>query len=470
MSIYHDKSFFEDFGRRFQQSTQNSNAYASINQSGNSNLQESSGNPNDTSGAGTIPGGPNVSSLAESTDSGINIQILPQGFGAYLDGIIPTDIATAAGAFSASMQQIKNISSIPIEKFSQVVASIETTKNLNVNGTTVPTDTTLAQEGLALIALGSGPHGTYTMSNFLGCMSGLPYLGLNIQELITDLETPALYSIYEQIYLLVTSAIGWPGNNSLIQTQIDLANQEILNIKNANSAKAQKLITNWETTGTQLSIEQRAIASGLPIGVPNDVDHEREPTIAAFPTTQYSFIDAIPQYATFTQPHMYSQTLEAIADYSTLGGRSIVAMLRQARNQDRLAKIGVPLDNNISDILPKVEESDLIANGVLPGTIPATLEVDLGDGVTTSTNPYGYYNPIDDTYYVTNQEFGGNGAPLDTGQADEPGSFAGSRYQNLISPELSPIFASRDLLPSTYTIQEAIDEVIRCNCDCWDNM
>ena len=308
------------------------------------------------------------------------------------------------------------------------------------------------------------------MSNFLGCMSGLPYLGLNIQELITDLETPALYAIYEQIYLLVTSAIGWPGNNSLIQTQIDLANQEILNIKNANSAKAQKLITNWETTGTQLSIEQRAIASGLPIGVPNDVDHEREPTIAAFPTTQYSFIDAIPQYATFTQPHMYSQTLEAIADYSTLGGRSIVAMLRQARNQDRLAKIGVPLDNNISDILPKVEESDLIANGVLPGTIPATLEVDLGDGVTTSTNPYGYYNPIDDTYYVTNQEFGGNGAPLDTGQADEPGSFAGSRYQNLISPELSPIFASRDLLPSTYTIQEAIDEVIRCNCDCWDNM
>jgi hypothetical protein len=64
----------------------------------------------------------------------------------------------------------------------------------------------------------------------------------------------------------------------------------------------------------------------------------------------------------------------------------------------------------------------------------------------------------------------GIGSLLDTGQAIEPGSFAGSSYQTLISPELNSIYTSRSLLPSTYTIQEAIDEVIRCNCDCWDNV
>jgi hypothetical protein len=139
-----------------------------------------------------------------TTPAPLTIQPIPQGFGAYLDGILPPDIAKAAGAFSVSMQQIKNISSIPIEKFAQVVNSLETTKGLNVNGSSVPTDTSLASQGLALIALGNGPYGTYTMSNFLGCMSGLPYLGINIRQLIQQLETPTLYDIYKNLYLAVT--------------------------------------------------------------------------------------------------------------------------------------------------------------------------------------------------------------------------------------------------------------------------
>ena len=103
---------------------------------------------------------------SEATQSNIlTIQPIPQGFGAYLDGILPPDNAKAAGAFSVAMQQIKNISSIPVEKFAQVVNSLETTKGLNVNGSSVPTDTSLASKGLSLIALGNGQYGTYTMIN-----------------------------------------------------------------------------------------------------------------------------------------------------------------------------------------------------------------------------------------------------------------------------------------------------------------
>ena len=493
-----------------------------------------------------------INNIVTNNTPTINIQPSVQGFGGYLDGILPPDIATACGAFGASMQQIKNISSIPVEKFAQVVTSIETTKGLNVNGTSVPTDTTLASDGLALIALGNGPFGTYTMSNFLGCMSGLPYLGLNIRQYIQQLETTTLYDIYKNLYLAVTweratatiqytydgvstytttgvtltdpgggygragasapvvtvngatvtATIGTddtditnfgrvtalnftpgtsgsvptisiaypPGgssfSNSIVQGYIDDANAEILAIKNAQPAKSQRLITNWETSGTLLSIEQRAISIGMSIRVPNSSpDDEREPTLATYPTTQYSFVDSIPQYALNTEPHMYSQTLEAISDYGTVGGRSLVAMLREARNQNRLTKAGIPLDNNINDTLTKSQQAQLIGNGVLGNSAPATLSTTLG-----TTDPYGYYDPTNNDYYITNSAYDGNGNALDTGQADEPGSFAGSKYQNLIGPELSPIYTSNVLLPSTYPISEAIDEVIRCNCDCWDNV
>ena len=480
----------------------------------------------------------------------LTVQAIPQGFGAYLDGILPPDIAKAAGSFSVSMQQIKNISSVPIEKFAQVVNSLETTKGLNVNGSSVPTDTTLASQGLALIALGNGPYGTYTMSNFLGCMSGLPYLGIDIDGLIKQLETTALYNIYKQLYLAVTwepasvtvntsydsfsglytvtsvildndgggygreglpatitlsngatgtmtigtddtnlstfgrvqslptgSLVGTTSgspitvtvinpqgmgafSNSVVQDYIDAANNEIENvILPAKPATAQQLITNWELTGTLLSVEQRAIATGMTIGVPNSSpNYLREPTIAAFPSTQYAFVDSIPRYATFTQPHMYSQTLEAIANYNTVGGRSIVAMLRESRNQARLQEAGIPLDNNIANKLTKQQESELIANGTLGGSVPATLATEIGSPV-----PFGYYDPVDDRYYS-------DGVAIDIGEAVEPGSFAGSRYSNLIPPQLSVIYASDILLPATYSVQEAIDEVIRCNCDCWDNI
>lgn len=598
----------------------------------------------------TIPSIAPATTVAEvntPTTRTVNIQSAIQGFGGYLDGILPPDIATAAGAFSASMQQIKNISSIPVEKFAQVVTSLETTKGLNVNGSSVPTDTTLASQGLALIALGNGPYGTYTMSNFLGCMSGLPYLGINVRQFIQELETPTLYDIYKNLYLAVTweratvsvqtssyqvevspgdyvtyyhvegltivdpgggygragaaapsitisnggsgtttigtdyTNIGASGSygrvisvavssagsdttsvptatvdyppggtsfsNSIVQGYINDANAEILVIKNSQPAKAQRLITNWELTGTLLSIEQRAIATGLPIKVPLAVPStDREPTLAGYPTTQYSFVDSIPRYAKFTQPHMYSQTLEAISNLNTVGGRSIVGMLREARNQTRLTELGIPLDNNIENKLTTEQEAQLIANGTLPNSVsstsgtltpnsitgysdslPATLAVVL-PGVTLNTpipypaslesgvaspDPYGYYDPTTNDYFTTNRAYqgtgvttdtlasfgvgtggdggtGGGGAAggtgrgtptglnaisgigslLDTGKAIEPGSFAGSLYQNLISPELNSIYTSRGLLPSTYTIQEAIDEVIRCNCDCWDNV
>ena len=495
------------------------------------------------------------------TNNTLTIQPIPQGFGAYLDGILPPDIAKAAGAFSVSIQQIKNISSVPIEKFAQVVTSLETTKGLNINGSSVPTDTSLASQGLSLIALGNGPYGTYTMSNFLGCMSGLPYLGIDIDGLIKNVQTATLFDTYKQLYLAVTwepaavtvntsydsfsglytvtsvildndgggygreglpatitlsngatgtmtigtddtnlstfgrvqslptgSLVGTTSgspitvivinpqgmgafSNSVVQDYIDAANNEIENvILPAKSNLAQQMNTNWAYTGTQLSIEQRAIDTGLPVPVPvAPIDVVTD--LAQFPTTQIAFVDSVPQFALDTKPHMIAQSLEAISNLCTPGGQSVVGMMREARNQNRLTEVGIPLDNNIIDRLTPSQTKQLIANGTLDGTQPAKLaQVDCPTGDEITTNPYGFYNPTDGNYYVTNPTYNGTqlGTKVDTGAANVPGSFAGSLYGNLVPANLNVFNTSNTLLPSTYNINTAIDEVVRCNCDCWN--
>jgi len=590
-------------------------------------------------------------SITIATDNS-NVQQFPIGFGSYLDGILPPDIATSAGTFAVTMQQVKNISSIPIEKFAQIVTNIETINGLTINGTTVPVDTTLVSGALPLIALGSGPYGTYTMSDFFGCMTGLPYIGIDILGLINALETPTLYNIYKQLYLAVTweratvsvqystyqvevdpgpppsyvtyyhvtgltvtysgggygregaaapiitisnggsgtTTIGTddtavPGNfgrvltatlsssgsdttsvptatiafppgtgsfsNSIVQGYIDAANVEIAIIQSNNQRLSEQMNSNWNDTGTQLTIEQRAIDTGLPVAVP---PVEVVTDLAQFPTTQYAFTDSVPQFALNTDPHMQAQSIEAIANICSPGGQSIVGMMREARNQARLTQIGISLDNNISDSVTAVENKTLLANGSINNTPPATLsQVQCNTGDEITANPYGFYDPVDNNYYVTNPVylgsggigsnsntnnnsndnngwtgsgqtgggstpavpsavdvgdtgvyggslFGGTGttgnqgnagtgdtgsignqgnagsnngllngtSAVETGATTAYGSFAGSPYTNIIPANLNVLYTSKNLLPSTYTIPEAIDEVIRCNCDCWD--
>lgn len=128
----------------------------------------------------------------------------PTGFGSYLIGILPDDVAVAAGAFAVAMGNIRNIRNVPMALFANMVYNIETIRGLNINGTTIPTDMPSVAAGLPLIALGSGPQGSYTMSDFLGCMSGLPYPWDEIQSYINQVETKKLYNIYHELYLAVT--------------------------------------------------------------------------------------------------------------------------------------------------------------------------------------------------------------------------------------------------------------------------
>ena len=648
------------------------------------------------------------------------IQQPSKGYGSYLTGIIPPDIAVAAGAFSAAMQQIQNIQEVQIEKFAQVVTNIETMVGLNTNSNSnnlVPTNLPLRTAGRPKIALGSGPQGSYTMSDFFGCMSGLPYNGRSylgpllpecgfegIYNKLKQVATTKLFNIYHETYLAVThqrakmfitqpywyeitkpyvpptaaanppnpdyqpdpeepdydpqefanaptnSPVYWshpgsaeeyawyyritfgldvsgggygrgtapnpivriapnnvrassvtrvgrdnndipgmfgrvsttnnfgrpfkwantvqdnwqvnvypnttppiyppqsdawvranmpeevitiesppiemlpvkpngdfatdgkntpgfsisykgiksqgtwfwprggssPGMNNPITGYIGQANAEIDYINSTNRANCQKLNDYWNSTGVQLTIEQRARQEGLrpPLDTGVVATAQRENFLSLYPTTIYTFVDSIPQYGKDTEPHMYAQTLENISNWNTIGGQSIVGMMRENRNQSRLTALGISLDNNIIDRLPYDQQKVLIANGTLPtglanpnipsgstiaspndpfipGTTTPSTPIIIRDGADVIPQPPGNINVGTGEYVI-------DGVPIDTGLPGVPGSFAGSPYSDLIPPNLNSWYTSATLMPSTYTVNEAIDEVIRCNCDCWN--
>lgn len=146
-----------------------------------------------------IPGEPNTQSYTGS------LQPPPVGFDSYLVGILPNTLAIPAGAFSYSMRQIRNIESLSVREFAQVVQGLEIVNNLPLaNSSGTPIDTTSVSDVIDRTKLGSGPYGTYTMSDFFGCMSGLPYPIKLLYERLKQLPVESLYNIYKDLFLAVT--------------------------------------------------------------------------------------------------------------------------------------------------------------------------------------------------------------------------------------------------------------------------
>ena len=291
---------------------------------------------------------------------------------------------------------------------------------------------------------------------------------------------------------------GWPAMNTAVQHYIDAANAEIAIIRTTHPGQSLELNDMWDNLGTQLGIEQKARNLGLSI-----VPDPREGDLFPYPTMVYSFTDLVPNYAKLTQPNMSVQTLEAISDLDKNAGQSIVAMMRSERNKARLLEAGITTDDTIADVLPAEQEVALIANGTVANSAPA---------FPFNTEPAGYFDPATENFVLvpTNAVLGApvstvasvlgigtpdgipiipnnigigspglvGGAPLtgpgaggglggQGGGPIVPGSLAGSPYTKLIPPALNPIYTSGSLLPASFPVQAAIEEVIRCNCDCW---
>jgi hypothetical protein len=570
-----------------------------------------------------------------STLDPANYNQLPTGFASYLVNIIPYDQALAAGAFSYSMQQIRNIRNCDIQKFAKVVQGIENTSDLNlVAGTSKPTNQDAINAVTSVTALGSGPNGSYTMSDFFGCMSGLPYPWQLIQQRISQLQTTKLYNIYQQLLLAVeweaatasgsgiicspaytgpgtytitgltftdagggygrgtapnptitfTSGLsnftttgivdeadanagsneggtfgrlvgitpvtvsltaapstytvsiqcpptatlavntdgtvatggtnttagtsGWPTTmNAVVQAYITQANTEIANIQQTgNTTAVNNLQAYWNICGGQLKREQRSRYTYIaPVSIPLDS------FVYQYPASLSTFVDTIPSLSLDTSPHGAAQTLEAISDFTTAGGQSIVAMGRQERNQARLQSVGINLDNNIPATVSSTTQNTLTTNGTVPGaassegilslngqtyTIPAWPSNINNTGQNVAPTPQGVYVPPSLAAQAANGVPGfqqlpntvpGDITPILDGTSNPVVSTtvpvgpaiatpsnsivviapAAQYNPNNLPPNLDPNFTSSTLLPASLNVPEAIHQVTTCNCDCW---
>lgn len=581
-----------------------------------------------------------------------NVATPEKGFGTYLYGILPKDQAIAAGAFSFSLRQVRKIEQVNIKKFAKAAKAIETTVGLPLTaGTSKPTNQDMIESVKTKEALGTGPYGTYTMSDFFGCMSGLPYAWQNIYSNILALQTTMLKNLYDELFLAVTwepiqvsvqyttyvidtttyyhvtgisvsdsgggygrgnapdpivtisnggsgyvvigkdnsnigsngagtfgrginavltssgsdttspptatvqypptstlggtntsyGTVGWQSPmNSVVQNYIDLANAEIRSISAANPTTTQELNVYWNTLGTQLKVEQRSRYAAIsPAPIP------KTPFLNPYGMSTNVFVDTLPNLAQDTRPHMTAQTIEAITDYSNVGGQSAVGMMRQERNQVRLADAGITLDNNIASDLSATDIKTLTTNGTIPAGVDNNIRSpvidyikdttpDLVDGIDGYTNPSWHIVEIDGTivspvpqgtYAPSGTNLTGTFVPagqtatpdpitggLRLAIATAPGSIApvlqgnplpvvavnvpvlGStltdtptqvptRLTGLSQPiivrppaeldpsntpdNLNPNYTGSTLLPGSYSVRDAIDKVVECNCDCW---
>jgi hypothetical protein len=295
--------------------------------------------------------------------------------------------------------------------------------------------------------------------------------------------------------------IFWPDpGNAVVQGYIDQANTEIQAIKTRNGQNFQastQLNALWDITAIALKHEQRARYIGVaPVPIPWDSRY------AEIPTALNTFVDSIPEYAQQTAPHMAVQTLEHISNTDTTGGQSIIAMMRQERNQNRLAEVGIQLDNNMPTKITPQQEQRLMLNGTLPGAVegvPGGVIPGIGGiGNTIYTIPAWPENTKPITYWdcaenqlkqITNLKNGtlipilaGEGCPIvnpevptgpGTGLKPSPNIFendndSGSNPNGTFPPaNVNSNFTGTTLKPSTYDVGDAIDKVIECNCDCW---
>lgn len=595
-----------------------------------------------------IPKGPPP--VLETAVSIENVSVPEKGFGSYLYGILPQDQAVAIGAFAFSMRQIRKIEQVTFNKFAKAAKSLESMIGLPLTaGTSKPTDQTMIDNTAEKQALGSGPYGTYTMSDLFGCMSGLPYPWENLYNRILEIETPALRNIYNDLFLAVTwepaqvsvqyttytvgpttyytvtgvsivdagggygrgsapapvitlsnggtavatigtnptdagsngsgsygrltsvtltsagpdltsiptvtiqapptstsggtntasGTVGWNSPmNSVVQNYIDQANTEIALIAQNSPEKAQVLDVYWKTMGTQLMIEQRTRYNALPpVLIPKD------PFTNPYPQTINVFVDSLPELSQDTKPHMTAQTIEAISDFSNIGGQSTVGMMRQERNQRRLQHAGITPDNNIPTDLSATDIKTLTTNGTLAAgvqnnipsplinilktqrpelvneiegyTTPAWLAVEV-DNQTVKPSPRGIYIPTDSaligSYIPADNSKPGDITPILSGVpvpsvmtrvpaslgpaisgartvgpgstssagtlVDTPPNTIDGNQIVIVQPpsqldpssvpdNLNTDYTGSVLLPSTYNVQDAIDKVVECNCDCW---
>ena len=444
-------------------------------------------------------------------NGGVNPQVKPLGGQLLNDltAIIPEDIATACAAFSVSIQQVKNIMQIDVQKLSLAVVDLELTgKGLSeiTNATGTASNLSVANSLISSVALGSGNNGTYRQCDFFGAVSGYPYdqWFTKIQDLLNKLPTSTLLQTYKNIYtasltpvippIPPATSVFDPVLDALLVSLISQAESNISSIYLSNTEQCKQINYLWDQIGNQLFIEQRAI----PYAIPRTTDI----TDSVQQLNFQSFTKSLETYGKDNADGESAKTLERICNTTQLGGQSIIAAMREARNAEKLNWAGIPPDNSVPgeiDVCAASAVASLTASGSIQSITMTSSSIgyDITNPPQVYIYPYGYGGQlipvIEDDGSISNLVISNSGSgypyieisiesppncqpPDRTGNKQAPLDVTGPTFPG---PGPYTTFSENPYLPgpipplpppdsASSTVDEAIADVTICNCDCWN--
>lgn len=259
--------------------------------------------------------------------------------------------------------------------------TVESLKNLDLLGNATPLPDSVRDYYDNNISLGSGPCGTYLLTDFLGSAAGIPgnqYVSAANQLIDFNLEVGqpdmlVLKEVYDAMRELVTSSGAFTGGPPFASITIngsplpgspfatyDAALQAL--IARADEAVGDILVNlPYATTAAQeWTAWVKQFANESVFQAKASIDFATLPGNTDLPITVMT--TNLATYGQDTQVGMSAQFLESIADTSTQPGQAMVGAMREGRNNQALDEVLVGHDNVIPTELrspaPKAQLSD----------------------------------------------------------------------------------------------------------------
>lgn len=238
--------------------------------------------------------------------------------------------------------------------------TLQTLKGLDLvaNVTTV-IPSTVATFYSSVIAQGTGPNGTFLLTDLLPGAAGTrenPALTAAV-DLINSGATTALDQLYAQMVSVVDSTYGTPptitipsGPAAGVYATYDAALQALVVASNAEigAIAANAFVAGQVATANDTwSVMARAWALSPNAQSNASISLGTLPASAQLPVT--AFIVGLPQQGTDTEVGMSAQYLESVADNSTQGGQAVIAALREGRDRAALDAVGIGHDDSVPD-------------------------------------------------------------------------------------------------------------------------
>jgi hypothetical protein len=312
-----------------------------------------------------------------------------------LQQIIPPDQALANKALSVALGQINGISYNSLPAFSTTVKNLETTKDLPlISALTTAVPPAVANYYISTLANGSGPNGDIRVVDIIGLAAGWIATDAYARtvEIFSQMNLTTLTLIYDTMAKSLAGTFGPTDSGPLVipsgrpcagtyngtffsepnpdppppniegydPTAISLAMlcltgaaaTEITNLQNTYPQLTSELNTLWTSMAQQV-VREDTLQPLINLNYADLTANDRN--------SIYGFIYNLPTYGLETEEGGMSWFIENMANLTTLSGQSIVASLREGRNEALLNGTGIYTNTNIpAEPVPPPAKAELI--------------------------------------------------------------------------------------------------------------